>query len=327
MLTVLMATHNGERTLPRVLEAYCRLHPPQGGWRLLVVDNASTDATREVVRAFARRLPIDYLFEPVQGQNRARNAGLAAIEGNLVVFADDDAVPREDWLARLRQAADARPDFSIFGGTILPRWEQPPEEWLLRWVPLGPCFAITDRAWQEGGIKTDFVFSPNMAIRAEVFRGGCRFDEGIGPRRGLYAMGSETELTRRLASQGARAWHCPQAVVEHIIRASQMTRRWVLQRAIRYGRGQYRLSEQRRSPQLRLLGVPLRLLARAAVTGLAIPVADLRGDREAAFRKRWSLHYLYGRVLESRALAASRHRRSAGRRSVGRPPEAPSHAQ
>ena len=39
MLSVLMATRNGARSLPTVLDAYSRLEPPPGGWKLIIVDN------------------------------------------------------------------------------------------------------------------------------------------------------------------------------------------------------------------------------------------------------------------------------------------------
>ena len=57
MLTVVLATHNGTMTLPRVLEGYTRLGPVSGGWKLVAVDNASTDRTKELVWAYAGRLP------------------------------------------------------------------------------------------------------------------------------------------------------------------------------------------------------------------------------------------------------------------------------
>ncbi|MGH9366111.1 MAG: glycosyltransferase, partial [Thermoanaerobaculia bacterium] len=126
MLTVLIATHNGAGTLPEVLEAYGRLHSPEGGWKLVIVDNASTDETERVLRSFARLLPLLSIHVAEQGQNLARNRGLAEVAGDLVVFADDDALPHADWLARLRAAADAHPDFGLFGGAVRPRWEVSP---------------------------------------------------------------------------------------------------------------------------------------------------------------------------------------------------------
>jgi glycosyltransferase involved in cell wall biosynthesis len=306
VLTVLLATHNGERTLQRVLEAHGNLEAPEGGWKLVVVDNASTDATREVVLSFKERLRLTYLFEAQRGQNRARNIALSSVVGDLVVFTDDDAIPRPDWLVRMRQAADAHPEFEMFGGTILPRWETEPEPWIRRCVPLSAAFALTDPAWEEGPIRDSWVFSPNMAIRAAVFREGCRFDETFGPREGSYPMGSETELTRRLAGAGLRGWHVKEAIVEHIIRPFQVTSGWLLSRAMRYGRGQYRLSiqnERLRRAVLPPLAGPLRGILSH---GARLALAQLSRDPERVFRSRWDMCCSIGSVLEAYAVYRER---------------------
>jgi glycosyltransferase involved in cell wall biosynthesis len=65
-----MATWNGAPTLPKVLEACCRLAPPADGWSLLIVDDGSTDGTREVIGDFAARLPLQLV-------SQARRAAMA----------------------------------------------------------------------------------------------------------------------------------------------------------------------------------------------------------------------------------------------------------
>src|SRR5262249_12048730 len=145
------------------------------------------------------------------------------LAGDLAVFTDDDVFPRRDWLLELRKAADSHPSYSIFGGVILPRWEVPPSPWV-GWVPAAPVFAITDPLLQEGPTDSGFLFGPNLAIRAEVFYRGTRFDPLIGPKGAEYPMGSEAELLQRLKRQGHEAWYAREAVVEHFIRAYQINK-------------------------------------------------------------------------------------------------------
>src|SRR4029434_4193807 len=115
------------------------------------------------------------------------------------------------------------------------------------------------------------VYGPNMAVRASVFQGGYRFDETIGPKGSNYALGSETELLKRLAQKGFQAWHCRSAVVYHMIRSFQMREEWILARAVRYGRGQYRMEAKNLPTQpLSLLGIPMSLLAQIAIQGFLI---------------------------------------------------------
>jgi glycosyltransferase involved in cell wall biosynthesis len=301
VLTVLFATRNRESILTAVLESYRTLAPPPGGWKLVVVDNGSTDRTKDAVTAFQGRLPLTYLFEPTNGKNAALNTGIAEVSGDLVVLTDDDVFPRPDWLLQMRAAADAHPDFSVFGGAVVPRWEVPPAEWILAWVPLVSMYAVSNPSLVEGPTTPARVFGPNMAVRASVFGAGYRFDPAIGPREGPYAMGSETEFVMRLAKAGFQAWHCPGSVVEHFIREIQLQRSWVLGRAVRLGRGQQRLSESDESLRVRKwFGVP-RWLFRALLRSMfGMARARSVGDAERRFRSHWERNYLLGRIIEAR---------------------------
>jgi L-malate glycosyltransferase len=306
MLTVLFATRNRSPVLQQVLEAFCRLEQPAGGWKLVVVDNGSNDRTADILASFANRLPLQAAFEPIAGKNRALNTGLALLEGDLTVLTDDDVFPNANWLVELRKAADARPTYSMFGGAIVPRWEAPPPHWV-QWTETGPVYTLTDPSWREGPLASSFIFGPNMALRTSIFRSGICFDPSIGPRGTSYPMGSETELLQRLARQGHAAWHVPSAIVEHFIRAEQLTRAWVRQRAIRYGRGKYRLSRHagasragRGMPTLPYLG--RRLLKES----LVIAAASALFRHEALFRGLWRFNYWRGQAIEARALLWNR---------------------
>lgn len=302
MLTVFFATRNGARTLPQVLEAYRELVSPVGGWRLVVIDNGSTDGTEALLDGFRSHLPLTVLGEPTPGKNRALNTGLGEMAGDLAVFTDDDVFPNRDWLTALRAAADAHPDYSVFGGTVLPRWESPPPPWVLDWVPLGPTFTLTGEL-PEGPTGPHTVFGPNMAIRGDVFSRGTRFDATIGPRGPSYAMGSETELIRRLLREGHRAWHAAGARVEHFIRRHQLTRSWILGRAVRFGRGQYHLEPETGGP--RWAGVP-RWMARDLVRQvLTVAARAMTVDARRLFQAQWDLRYRWGQIIEARTLGGA----------------------
>jgi glycosyltransferase involved in cell wall biosynthesis len=302
MLTVLITTYNGAPTLPDVLDAYRRLEPPAGGWKLVVVDNDSTDGTPDILASFRDRLPLHILHQRRRGQNAARNTGLPHVEGDLAVLSDDDAVPSPRWLASLRAAADAQPDFTIFAGPILPRWPSPPPRWLLDWVPLSPTFAVLPPA-EEGAVPARRAFGPNVTLRTSVFADGRRFDESIGPKGHDYPMGAETEFLIRLGEEGARAWHCAGAVVHHIVREFQMSEAWVLERAVRFGRGQYRLEARSWTEEpVRILGRPRHLLWRVARQHLRVARARVGRRPDEAFRSRWFLRYLQGQMVEARLM-------------------------
>lgn len=296
-----MASRNGASTLPLVLEAYRRLIPPPQGWRLLIVDNGSTDATPALIARYAGRLPLQCLHEPEAGKNRALNRALAhllrqpGMAEDLFIFTDDDAEPEPDWLLQWQTCADQRAGFSIFGGAILPRWQAPPPDWLLRLAPLGLTYGLT--AASDGPVFPGLVWGANMAIRRGVFAAGHRFDQVIGPNGGSYAMGSETELTRRLSLAGYRSWFCCAARVAHHIRPQQVSLGYVLAKAWRFGRGQYRQDQPGRFPEW--LGVPRWMWMRylRELAGLGYARLSLNADRQV--RHRWELANLRGYFYEA----------------------------
>lgn len=301
MLTVFIATRNGSRTLPHVLKNFASLQAPASGWKLVVVDNGSTDGTREIIESFLTVLPLTYVFEGNMGKSAALNTGLAHLAGDLAVFTDDDVFPRSDWLLQLRKAADDHPSYSVFGGVILPRWEVQPSPWV-GWVPPAPVFAITDPRLREGPTDSGCLYGPNIAVRANVFHAGMHFDPAIGPRGAEYPMGNESELLQRLKLQGHQAWYVQEAVVEHFIRNYQMDKSWMLKRAIRFGRGQLRLTKASETIIPGWFGVPGRFFLRMLRRLLTISAAWLKSDEQKMFVARWELNYLWGHVVEARLL-------------------------
>ncbi len=304
MLTVLMATRNGAGWIGKSLDSLCALAPPTGGWRLIIVNNGSTDETGQILARYAERLPLCIVHSTRPGKNAALNLGLAHAEGELIAFTDDDVIVDPQWLVHLAGAAAAEPEYAIFGGAIRPEWPHEPAPWILDLVPLGLTYSLTP-ALQRGACTPSAVWGPNMAVRARVFRAGPRFDESIGPDDSSgYAMGSETSFTRRLAVRGERCFHVPEALVGHIIRPTQMTRDFALRRAYRGGRGKGLLAQEL-EPTLDVAGVPRYFLRQAAQAAAGYGAARLRRDPAAAFKAAWQWHYAVGCIQGARAVAVT----------------------
>jgi GT2 family glycosyltransferase len=171
-------------------------------------------------------------------------------------------------------------------------------------------YSLTDPLRQAGPMPPFLVYGPNMAIRTAVFQSGVRFDPSIGPRSSsYYAMGSETELTIRLSRQGYKAWYVPSAVVEHFIRDKQLHKSWVLKRAIRYGRGCFRLGnvEKKYGGLPLLFGVPRTYFRQICGEEKSIIKAWLMSDERELLSACWRRNCLWGQMVE----AYLRHRRRA----------------
>jgi glycosyltransferase involved in cell wall biosynthesis len=293
-LTVLFSTHNGASTLPQMLDAFERLDQPEGGWKMVAIDNGSDDGSGDLLEARASKLPLTVLHEPRPGKSAGLNAGRPAIEGDLVVLTDDDVTPTRDWLTSWRRLADERKDYDIFGGAIEPVWPEPPPAWILRNVPKG-FFAWTD--FEEGPAAPDHIWGPNMAVRRPVID-QFEFHDGIGPNGGdSYATGAETEFVMRAAKAGHRCWHAPRVRVGHLIEPGQLSEEWLLQRAYNHARGWRRLwalgEPVESAPPVRA-GRRLRKI----LTRLVISIA--RGRVEERFNAMMQLRMLQGEWAEWR---------------------------
>jgi glycosyltransferase involved in cell wall biosynthesis len=78
-ISIILRTYNRCESLAKTLESTAALRLPESvEWEALVVDNNSTDQTREVVGEFCRHYPgrFRYLSEPQQGKSHALNAGI-----------------------------------------------------------------------------------------------------------------------------------------------------------------------------------------------------------------------------------------------------------
>ena len=295
-----MATHNGAKTLPQVLNAYVSLPAPTGGWKLVIVDNASTDETPQLLPRFIDQLPLVICRTEGRGKNLALNVGLNEVAGDLVILTDDDAVPRGDWLGAWRSVADNSQGFDIFGGNIEPIWPSDTPEWIPRLVNLGATYAITPSGTPSGPIPAWQVWGPNMAIRTSVFSLGHRFDETVGPQAGQYIMGSEVEFTCRLKRHGCQAWFAGEVSVGHIIRSHQIERNWIIQRGYRLGRHMFHQERREMDSNVSLWrGAPRwKYRQLASAYGQAL-VARLLRRQDALFRADWEISFLKGYIKEA----------------------------
>jgi glycosyltransferase involved in cell wall biosynthesis len=72
---------------------------------VIVIDNGSTDNTKEVVNGLAAesRDCVRYVFEPIAGLCQARNRGRSEAKGSVLAYIDDDVVVGDEWVKRVRQ--------------------------------------------------------------------------------------------------------------------------------------------------------------------------------------------------------------------------------
>lgn len=199
VVSVVISTHNRCDLLPGALEAALS---QQAGARheVIVVDNNSSDRTREVVDAFmAHGAPrLRYVFEGRQGLSHGRNAGIANARGAIVAFTDDDVRVAPDWVEKIERALKEHPEVDFVGGKILPQWERPPPRWLTpeHWSPL----ALSDHGDEPFYVNAErdlCLVGASLAFRREVFDRIGLFSEELQRVKDGVGSVEDHELERR----------------------------------------------------------------------------------------------------------------------------------
>ena len=120
-LSIVVSSFNRAGDLTRFLDSLGRMEVPgRQTWEVIVVDNNSTDETRQVVERAATGCEdqVRYLFEPRQGKSFALNTALSRVRGRIVAFTDDDAIVRPDWVRSIIDFFDRHPDAVCVGGKV-----------------------------------------------------------------------------------------------------------------------------------------------------------------------------------------------------------------
>jgi glycosyltransferase involved in cell wall biosynthesis len=239
-ITVVLCTFNRCLSLPKALDSViAQILPESVAWDVLVVDNNSSDKTREVVEGYSRRYPgrVRYLFEPGQGLSRARNAGIGQALGEIIAFIDDDVIAEPTWLQNLTASLD-NGKWVGAGGRIVPPLDFNPPDWLTVGGErdlVGALLPLLDLGDQSGEMMRP-PYGANMAFRKSMFSRYGMFRTDLGRCGNSLLMGEDTEFGNRLISAGECLHYEPSAVVEHPVPMERLSKKYFCAWWFDYGR-------------------------------------------------------------------------------------------
>lgn len=226
-ITVILCTRNRADQLTHVLNSFLCLNPPGDAvWEMLIVDNGSTDETPSVIEEFADRLPLRRVWQPEPGLSNARNAGVAAAQGDYICWTDDDVEVDPDWLAAYARAFHRYPSGTIFGGVVEPVYKFPPPAWMIENSSLlEDVLAKRDHGPNERNMaieQTLLPFGANFAVRA-VEQRQCLYDPNLGVSPNQKRLGEETVVLLEIGKLGGAYYWIPDSRVRHLIPESRMS--------------------------------------------------------------------------------------------------------
>ncbi len=304
--SVLICTYNRAKLLGETLDVIATTQT-RLAWEVVVVDNNSTDGTRDVVesRQAAYPVPLRYRFEPRQGNSFALNTGIAASHATIVAFTDDDVRVGREWLQAACTPMLSNPAIDYTGGPVRPIWEAPPPPWIDQArTELWGTLAMLDYG------RAPFVFEElkrvplgaNMAVRRTLFDRIGQFDTNLGRIRDSLRGQAQAEFFCRSRRAGARGLYVPTMVVDHHVPVSRLTRRYFHRWWFMKGMGRHRLEQIHPITELdvdlsrvpRIAGMP-RYMYGSALRDLAGYLRAVgTGDRLGAVRHEMMLCYFAG---------------------------------
>ena len=114
MISVVIPLYNKEKSVRATLESVRA--QSYKDWECIVVDDGSTDNSREVVEQFKiEDLRFKILSQENSGVSAARNAGIMAAKGEYVAFLDGDDIWDKDYLKAMVGLIEEYPGKSVYG--------------------------------------------------------------------------------------------------------------------------------------------------------------------------------------------------------------------
>jgi len=183
-ISLIIPAYNEENYLPACLDAIMQ-NVAGKAFEIIVVDNNSTDGTKEVV---GRYPGVTYVFEPNKGITRARQRGFTASRGDILAYVDADTLPPPGWIEQIEKQFGKREQLACLSGPysfydvsglrnfISTAW----------FVAARPLYALTGYMLVGG----------NFAIRREALAKMGGFDSTI------EFYGEDVDIARRARKQG-----------------------------------------------------------------------------------------------------------------------------
>lgn len=228
-VTVLICSFNGAKNLPATLAC---LAAQQVGtsldWEVLVVNNASSDNTREVALGAQSIVPVSVrvLDEPVKGKDQALYTGIRQACYSYVLVCDDDNWLAADYVRVAFDIMNGHPRIGMLGGRGVPVFEKSPPSWFFQFE----SYYATGRQGRHRGelrATVDFggyLWGAGSVIRKEAF---LRLEEAGFERLLTYTQYPEyrcedLELCLAIKMAGYKLWYDDRLVFQHYIPAQRL---------------------------------------------------------------------------------------------------------
>jgi glucosyl-dolichyl phosphate glucuronosyltransferase len=298
-ISVVIGTYNRCDVLRAALDSLMTQDSNGIEYEVIVVDNNSSDDTRNMVESLRDKLGrknLIYCFEPTQGVSHARNRGITAARGRLIAFTDDDIRPAPNWIASISQGFRKFPNVDCIGGKVLPQSTATFPLWLTgrHWTPLA-LLDLGDRQMELDVRNGAGLVAANLAVRSSVFSDVGVFHPHLQRVKNSIGSMEDHEFQVRLADAKKCLMYLPELVVYAHVLEERLTKD--------YHRGWYRghgyfyalmRAHDFENSRMRVLDVPAHVYRRALWDAYEWMKCRFKNEPDLEFQYEVELSFFWG---------------------------------
>ncbi len=211
--TIIAPTFNASKEITRALESWASQDFPKSEFEVLVIDNYSTDGTKEIVDELSKKYANVRYVADKSRPSAARNLGIKLAGGDVVIFFDNDSVAQPNYLGTLLNFINEHNEIDIVGG---PQTNSEEGGFFARaggatLTSFFGTFTMSSR-YKKTKLNLDAdefsLTTANVAIRKKVFEKIAPFNTNIYP-------GEDPELFARAKNNGFKIAFNPELAVTH----------------------------------------------------------------------------------------------------------------
>lgn len=253
-LSVILCTHRITDTLKDCMEALCKQKADPEDFEIVFVNNnIRAVELKEYVQDIRQKYPslsINYITAPQKGLSYARNSGMWAANGEIVLYVDDDSIADKNVVSETIKAFEGRPKLGVCGGQVLLTVPESAGDLVNdKTIGLWSNFEITGSGLRYSKDYGEFPYGANFAVRSESLRmiGGFRCTYGrVGNN---YAGGEETLVCFMMEQIKMKVGLNPRSIVEHRVDPDRFTMEHIEKTAYAGIMTQHRLRRDLYAPQ------------------------------------------------------------------------------
>lgn len=227
-ISAIICTHNRDRYLGKAIDSL--LNQTCDAYEILIIDNASTDNTRQVVEPYLSNPLVRYHYEAQVGLSVARNTGAQLSTAPILAYLDDDAIASPQWLQTFINAYHQDEKLAISGGKVNLIWDCTPPSWISENLSgnLG-FYDLGDRQLriEQPGLTPRGL---NYAICRKFLDQVGGFDLNLGRVGKNLLSNEELHMTNLALQSGWHVSYLPEAIAGHHVAPERVKRGWFLER-------------------------------------------------------------------------------------------------